>query len=87
MERPPSLNAALLNVPLEMQLGGVLLAEQDVVHSSLLGYLCSLAWLLEGRTISRHELITALLKRMRQRSIGQLTHRQYVRSYLNQHPP
>ena len=87
MERPPSWSGRLLNVTLEMQLGGVLLKEVDVVHCSLLPYLCSLAWLLEGRSIDRHELIAALLKRMRQRSINQLPHREYVRSYWNQHPP
>ena len=80
------LNAAL-DVTLEMQLGGVLLREEDVVHSSLLPYLCGVASLLEGRTIGRNELVTALLKRMRQRRIGQRPHREYVRSYLNQHPP
>jgi hypothetical protein len=87
MARPSSSSAALLDVPLEMQLGEVLLQEEDVVHSSLLPYLCWVASLLEGRTISRHELLAALLKRMRQRSIGQLPHRAYVRSYWNQHPP
>ena len=87
MERPPSRGGTRLNVTLEMRLGGVLLNEADVVHCSLLPYLCSLAWLLEGRTIDRRELVAALLKRMRQRSIGQLSRRGYVRSYWNQHPP
>lgn len=87
MERPPSWSGTRLNVTLEMQVGGVLLKEADVVHCSLLPYLCSLAWLLEGRTIDRQELVAALLKRMRQRSINQLPHREYVRSYWNQHPP
>jgi hypothetical protein len=87
IQRPPSRRGTRLNVTLEMQLGGVLLKEGDVVHCSLLPYLCSLAWLLEGRTIDRHELIAALLKRMRQRSIHQLPHREYVRTYWNQHPP
>jgi hypothetical protein len=87
VERPSPLNAALVDDTLEMQLGGVLLREEDVVHSSLLPYLCGVASLLEGRTIGRNELVTALLKRMRQRRIGQRPHREYVRSYLNQHPP
>jgi hypothetical protein len=87
VERPSPSNAALVEITLEMQLGGVLLTEEDVVHSSLLPYLCEVASLLEGRTIGRKELVAALLKRMRQRSIGQLPHREYVRSYLNQHPP
>ena len=88
VEQPPPSHAALLNVTLEMQLGGVLLKPEDVVHSSLLPYLCEVASLLEGRTIGRHELVAALLKRMRQRSIGQLARHEYVLGYLNQqHPP
>ena len=70
-----------------MQLAGVLLKQEDVVRSSMLPYLCEVASLLEGRSIGRHELVTALLKRMRQRSIHQLTRRAYVLHYLNQHPP
>ena len=87
VKRPSPLNASLLAVTLEMQLGGVLLREADVVHCSLLAYLCAVASLLEGRTIGRDELVAALLTRMRQHSIGQLPHREYVRDYLNQHPP
>lgn len=84
---PSPLNAALVDDTLEMQLGSVLLTEEDVVHCSMLPYLCQAASLLEGRVINRNELVAALLKRMRQRSIGQPRHREYVRSYLNQHPP
>jgi len=84
---PPSSQSTTVVVALQMQLTGVLLTEEDVVLSSLLPYLCDVASLLEGRTIGRSELVAALLKRLRQRSIVQLPHREYVLSYLNQHPP
>jgi hypothetical protein len=86
IDLPPPVDA-LLEVSLEMQLAGVLLKQEDVVRSSMLPYLCEVASLLEGRSIARGELIAALLKRMRQRSIHQLTRRAYVLHYLNQHPP
>jgi hypothetical protein len=45
------------------------------------------ASLIEGRTISREELIAALRKSMRQRSIDRRARREYVLRYLNAHPP
>jgi hypothetical protein len=65
----------------------VVLDERTVVKSPILPYVLMVASVLEGRTISRGELITALRKRLRQRSINKRTRRDYVVGYLSQHPP
>ncbi len=72
-----------LTLPLE----GFVLDERALVSSHILPYVQMVASVIEGRTITREELIAALLKRMRQRSIGRLPHREYILRYLNQHPP
>ena len=72
-----------LTLPLE----GFVLDEPTLVNSRILPYVRMVASLLEGRTISREELIAAVRKRMRQRSIDRLPRREYVLRYLNQHPP
>ena len=72
-----------LTLPLE----GFVLDETTLVNSRILPYVRMVASLLEHRTISREELIAALRKSMRQRSIGRLPRREYVLRYLNQHPP
>lgn len=66
--------------------GGVV-DEATLVNSSILPYVQMVATLIEGRTISRDELIDVLRKRMRQRSMGRRARREYVLRYLNQHPP
>jgi len=76
----PTLNLAL---PLD----GLVLDEVTVVNSLVLPYAQMVATVIEGRTISRDELIAALRKRMRQRSIDWLPRREYVLHYLTQHPP
>lgn len=76
----PSDNGAL---PLE----GLVLDEATLVSSRVLPYVLMVASIIEGRTIRRDELIAALRKRMRQRSIGSQARREYVLRYLNQHPP
>ena len=73
------------NVTLPLE--GFVLDEPTLVNSHILPYVRMVASLLEGRMISREELIAALWKCMRQRSIGRLPHREYVLRYLNQHPP
>jgi hypothetical protein len=73
------------NVTLELD--GFVLDEPTLVNSRILPYVRMVASLLEGRTIRREELIAALRKRMRQRSIARAPHREYVLRYLNQHPP
>jgi len=57
------------------------------VNSRILPYAQMVASVIERRTISRDELIAALRKSMRQRSIGRWPRREYVLRYLNQHPP
>ncbi len=79
-----------LAVPAEnvtLPLEGFVLDERVLVSSRMLPYVQMVASVIEGRTITREELIAALLKRMRQRSIGRLPHREYILRYLNQHPP
>ena len=68
-------------------LEGLLLNEPTLVSSRILPYVRMVASVIEGRTVSRDELIDALRKRMRQHRIGQLPRREYVLCYLNQHPP
>lgn len=72
---------------LTLHLDGFVLDEPTLVNSCVLPYVRMVASVLEGRTIHREELIAALRKRMRRRSIGRLPHREYVLRYLNQHPP
>ena len=55
---------------LTLHLDGFVLDEPTLVNSRILPYVRMVASVLEGRTISREELLAALLKRMRQRSIG-----------------
>ena len=66
---------------------GLLLDEPTLRNSHVLPYVLMVASVLEGRTIHRAELLAALRKRMRQRSIGRLSHREYVLRFLHQHPP
>ena len=72
---------------LTLHLDGIVLDESILVNSRILPYVRMVASVLEGRTISREELLAALRKSMRQRSIGRLPRREYVLRYLNQHPP
>jgi len=65
----------------------LLLDEPTLVNSGILPYVLMVASVIERRTISRDELIAALRKSMRQRSIGGQARREYVLRYLNQHPP
>jgi hypothetical protein len=72
---------------LRLHLDGFVLDEPTLVNSCILPYVRMVASVLEGRTISREELLTALRQSLRQRSIGQLPRREYVLRYLHQHPP
>jgi hypothetical protein len=72
---------------LTLALEGFVLDERALVNSRVLPYVQMVASVLEGRTISRDELIAALRNSMRQRSIARLPRREYVLRYLNQHPP
>ena len=66
---------------------GFVLDESTLVNSRILPYVRMLVSVLEGRTISHEELIATLRKRIRQRSLGRLSRREYILHYLNQHPP
>ena len=72
---------------LALHLDGFVLDEPTLVNSRILPYVQMVASVLEGRTISRKELLSALRKSMRQRSIGRAPRREYVLRYLNGHPP
>jgi len=72
---------------LTLHLDGFVLDEPTLIHSRILPYVRMVAGVLEGRTISREEILSALRKSLRQRSIGRATRREYVLRYLNGHPP
>ena len=76
-----------LHKDVTLPLGSFMLDEPTLGNSSTLSYLAMIASLIEGRTISREELLHGLRQSMRQRSIGRLARRQYVLQYLQQHPP
>jgi len=66
---------------------GLFLDEATLRNSRVLPYVLMVASVLEGRTIHREELLAALRKRVRQRSIGRHSRREYVLRFLQQHPP
>jgi hypothetical protein len=66
---------------------GLLLDEPTLVKSRILPYALMVASVIERRRIRRDELIAALRRRMRRRSMGGQARREYVLRYLNQHPP
>jgi len=72
---------------LTLHLDGFVLDEPTLVNSRILPYVRMVASVLEGRSISHGELLTALQRSMRQRGMGRLLRREYVLRYLNQHPP
>ena len=72
---------------LTLNLEGFVLDESTLADSRILPYVRMLVSILEGRTISREELLATLRRGIRQRSIGRLARREYVLDYLNQHPP
>jgi hypothetical protein len=72
---------------LTLNLNGFVLVERALVNSRILPYVRMVASVLECRTIRREELIAALLKSMRQRSMAAAPRREYVLRYLNEHPP
>ena len=88
MDQSPSVNtsSAILE-HLTLHLDGFTLDDATLVNSPLLPYLTMVATVLEGRVISRQELLQALLRSMRQRSFDRLPRREYALHFLNQHPP
>jgi len=73
--------------PLTLNLDGFVLDESTLVNSRVLPYVRMVVSLLEGEVISGEELISALRTRIRQRSFDRLPQREYVLSFLHQHPP
>lgn len=59
----------------------------SVVNSPLLSYLQLVASCIERRKIGRDELVQALLRTLRQRSLSASPRITYVLDYLNRHPP
>ena len=70
-----------------LELEGVVLTQQTLASSPVLSYLCGVIRVLERRTITREELLQTLVESLRQRSLGARSRREYVLSYLNEHPP
>jgi hypothetical protein len=95
-EGQPSTDATSQALPLELEATGLedvtltwdtyTLDAATLVNSPLLPYLAMIAGLIEGRAISREELLRALLRSMRQRSFDRLSRREYVLRLLKQHP-
>ena len=75
------------NETCSLELAGVTLTYDTLVHSPVLSYLCQVVGLLERRTIVREELLETLRQSLRQRSLGVRARREYVLSYLHEHPP
>jgi hypothetical protein len=72
---------------LTLHLDGFVLDESTLANSRILPYVRMVASVLEGITISHAELLTALRRSLRQRSIGRSPRREYVLRYLNGYPP
>ena len=90
MRKPASQGVSELAVPSEnvgLPLESLLLNEPTLVSSRILPYVRMVASVIEGRSVSRDELIGALRKRMRQHRLDRQPRREYVLCYLNQHPP
>jgi hypothetical protein len=68
-------------------LEGVRLNAASVVNSPLLSYLQLVASCIERRKIGRDELVQALVRTLRQRSLSAGPRTAYVLDYLNRHPP
>ena len=82
-----SWSAAAADADLGLPLDGFVLDEVTLINSRVLPYLQLVVRLLEGRRITREELLAMLGKSLRQRSIGRRPRREYVLRYLRQHPP
>ena len=73
--------------PLTLPLEGLSLDEASVAQSPMLEYVRMVASLIEGRSVGREELVEALRKTMRQRSLAQRSRTDYILHFLHQHPP
>ena len=64
------------NEAVKLTLEGFALDEATMVNSPMLPYLAMVASVIEGRVISREELLRVLRRSMRQRSFDRLPHRE-----------
>ena len=80
---PPDVPAEELHVVLD----GIVLTAAVVKTSPLLEYLQTVVRLIEGRSVTRGQLIASLLGAMRQHSIAYRSRTDYVLRFLHQHPP
>jgi hypothetical protein len=86
----PAAAASLVVLPplrVHLPLAGFVLDEPTLIRSRMIPYLLRIVPLLEGRPVTREELLGRLRKSLRQRSIARLSRREYVLRYLQQHPP
>jgi hypothetical protein len=69
------------------KLEGVVLTYRSLANSPVLSYLCQVVGLIEGQSFTREELLSTLGESLRQRSLTAQPRREYVLSFLNEHPP
>jgi hypothetical protein len=71
----------------ELELEGVVLRESSLAKSPMLPYVQLCIHLIEGVELTCREVADLLCQSMRQRSMAKRTRREYVLSFLHQHPP
>jgi hypothetical protein len=76
-----------LAADMQLVLDGIVLTGQIITESGTLAYLTMVIGLIEGEKISRSDLVAYLLERLRQHSMAHRSRRDYVRGFLQQHPP
>ncbi len=74
-------------VEMELQLDGLVVDESDVDHSPMLPYVRKLIWLIDGVRLTDCGVVKLLQKVLRQHSMAYSLRRDYVLSFLHQHPP
>ena len=72
---------------MQLVLDGIFLTPRIITASGTLPYLTMVLGLIEGRPISRSELVAHLLELLRQHSMAHCSRKDYVRGFLQQHPP
>jgi hypothetical protein len=72
---------------MQLVLDGIVLTDRIITASSTLPYLAMVIGLIEGESISRSDLVAYLLERLRQHSMAHRSRKDYVRGFLQQHPP
>ncbi len=78
---------AELSVAIELELDGVVLDESSVVDSPMLPYIRTLIWMIDGPRLSQIAVVQWLLQVLRQRCMAYRLWREYVLSFLHEHPP